>query len=94
MRYCGPVLEHAGKGNGTFLNWVWSGGYTRSPAAVVGPHGVGGYTPACAMPTRAVAVAPLARVTVCGLAPMRAAALPSCVPVSYTHLTLPTILLV
>src|ERR1700731_3814741 len=81
LRYGGPVLEQAAKGKGTRLDWVWPGGYTRSPAAVTGPHCAGGNIPPSTMPTSAVAVAPLARVTVCGVAPMRTAALPSCVPV-------------
>ena len=64
LRYRGPVLEQAVNGNGTRVDWVWFGGYTRSPAAVTGPHLDGGKSPGWTMPTWAKAVAPLARVTV------------------------------
>ena len=80
LRYKGPVLEQAANGNGTRLDWVWFGGNTRRPAAVTGPHWDDGKIPAWTMPTMAKAVAPLARVTVCGVAPTRVAGLPSCVP--------------
>ena len=74
LRYPGPALPQAAKGNGTRLDWAWFGGYTRSPAAVTGPHWAGGNIPPWTMPSRAVAVAPLARVTVWEEAPMRTAA--------------------
>src|SRR6266702_7856376 len=57
-----------------------AGGYTRSPAAVTGPHWAGGNIPPSTMPSRAEAVAPLARVTVCVVPLRRNAALPSWFP--------------
>src|SRR5437016_6146769 len=42
LRYCGPVLAQAGNRNGTRLDWVWFGGYTRSPAPGTGLHRAGG----------------------------------------------------
>src|SRR6516165_10906405 len=82
-----PLAEQAGKGYVTTLDWVWLGGYTRSPAAVTGWHWAGGITPALTTPTSAWVVAPFARVTVCGLLLYRAAALPIWVPLSVTPKT-------
>jgi hypothetical protein len=62
-----PVFEQAPKGNGAILNAVCPGGYTRGPAAVTGLHWAFGRMLTWVMPTVAVAVAPLARVTRCGV---------------------------
>jgi hypothetical protein len=75
----GTGLGEAGKGNGIRLDWVWFGGNTRSPAAVTSPHWDCEKAPASRMPSTAIAVAPLARVTDWGVS-LRTAALPSWFP--------------
>lgn len=79
-----PLFEQAWKGKGTLLDWVWFGGYTFSLAAVTWLHEDGGKRLVSVITTSAWVVAPLARVTVCGVMPFRDAALPIWVPVSVT----------
>jgi hypothetical protein len=80
-----PCREQAAKGNGISLDAVWPGGYTRSPAAVVGPHNEGENTPMSVIRSAEDAEAPARRLTVrIGEEASRVAAAPSWEPVSVT----------
>src|SRR5258708_35826169 len=77
----GPFLPQAANENGTMVEAVLFGGYTRGPIAWARGHADGLKNPGSVIPSRTWAVAPLPRVTTCGVTTAsRRAGLPRCLP--------------
>jgi len=63
------ALRAGGERQGAAWDLVWFGGYTRSPAAVTGPHLDARITPGSTIHASACVMAPWSRVTAGGVRP-------------------------